>query len=61
MAESKNPGPEATGQLVANAPQMALLNGMLPRGFRFELAENVSFKPKTGKRTKVVSPSNPHS
>ncbi len=61
MAESKNPAAEVTeieGELDASAPQMAILNGMLPCGFRFELFEtarkSATMEPHSGKRTKTV-------
>ncbi len=48
-----------TGELTTTAHHIALLNGMLPRGFRFDLAENCrklsSLATKTAKRRKPVA------
>jgi hypothetical protein len=49
---------ENKGEVVANIQQAAVLNCMLPKGFRFELLENIQkLEPpqmKIGKRTKIV-------
>ena len=45
-------------EITATIPQIAILNNLLPRGFRFELYESVQkLDPsfiKTGKRKQVV-------
>jgi hypothetical protein len=46
------------GTMMASALQMAILNNMLPNGFKFELVENAwkvdSTEKKLGKRQKTV-------
>jgi len=49
---------EVKGEIAASVFQIAILNNMLPRGYRFEAYENARkndfFQPKAGKRKKVV-------
>lgn len=51
--------PEASSEVIASTAQIATLNSMLPRGYRFETHENArklaTAVPKGGKRRPVVS------
>lgn len=50
---------ELPGEITASMEQIAVLNSMLPRGFRFELCANVkkvgAVPVKAGKRERNVS------
>lgn len=54
-----SPYEDVKGELIANVYQIAILNNLLPRGFRFESYENVRKsdirEPATGKRQKTVA------
>ncbi len=47
-----------SGEISTTVPEIAMLNNMLPRGYRFELYENVRksspFEARSGKRKKPV-------
>lgn len=56
MATSPEPTFNLTNEITASICQIAVLNNLLPKGFRFELSENVAKCDvmNTGKRKKTV-------
>ncbi len=55
MSDNISAPPASTGELSATPQQMAHLNNLLPRGFRFESFDKVQKGPhKAGKRKKPI-------